>query len=115
MHTKRIKKRILVLISCLCTALFANANRLITYPAPIGILQNTDFSVEVRTPGDKWQPLAEYLIKVDEVRGIDHSVNNSSMSYFDFSGEVEISITSNRGPINEARVRPLSYGIKPQI
>ncbi|MFA6831643.1 MAG: glycosyl hydrolase family 28 protein [Bacteroidaceae bacterium] len=115
MHAKRINKKVLVLISCLCTALFVHANQLITYPAPQGVLQNTDFSVEVRIPGEKWQSLAEYLIKVDEVQGIIHSVKNSSMSYFDFSDEVEISITSNRGPIKEAHIRPLSYDIKPQI
>ena len=90
-------------------------NRLIAYPTPEGAVQNSDFSVSVRIPGQKWQELPEYLIKVDEVRGTSHAVENSSVSYFDFSGEVEVSVTSNKGAIQSARIRPLSYGIQPEI
>lgn len=90
-------------------------NKLVAYPAPEGAVQNTDFSVSVRLPGQKWQELPEYLVKVDEVRGTNHAVENSSVSYFDFSGEVEVSVTSNKGEIRNARIRPLSYGITPEI
>lgn len=90
-------------------------NKLVAYPAPEGAVQNSDFSVSVRIPGKKWQELPEYLVKVDEVRGTSHAVENSSVSYFDFSGEVEVSVTSNKGDIQSARIRPLSYGIQPEI
>ncbi|WP_423127214.1 glycosyl hydrolase family 28 protein [Gaoshiqia sp. Z1-71] len=90
-------------------------SKLMIYPAPEGVLQNTDFSVKVRLSGQPWQELDEYLLKVDEVRGTSHSVENSSMSTFDFSGEIEVSVTSNKGEIQSARVRPLSYGIMPDI
>lgn len=90
-------------------------NKLVAYPAPEGAVQNSDFSVSVRIPGQKWQELPEYLVKVDEVRGTNHAVENSSVSYFDFSGEVEVSVTSNKGDIQSARIRPLSYGITPEI
>ncbi|MDP3916425.1 MAG: endo-polygalacturonase [Bacteroidota bacterium] len=92
-----------------------SSNKLVVYPAPEGVAQNTDFSVKVRVPGGEWKELAEYLVKVDEVRGTGHHVENSSMCSFDFSGEVEIAVTSNKGAIQSARVRPLSYGIEPQI
>ena len=55
-------------------------NQLIAYPAPEGAVQNSDFSVSVRISGQKWQELPEYLVKVDEVRGTQHTVENSSMS-----------------------------------
>lgn len=85
------------------------------YPAPEGVLQNSDFTVKVRIPGGDWKDLPEYLIKVDEVRETKHTVENSSMSYFDFSGEVEVAVTSNKGAIQTARIRPLSYGIQTKI
>lgn len=90
-------------------------NQLVAYPAPEGAVQNSDFSVSVRIVGQKWQELPEYLVKVDEVRGTSHAVENSSMSYFDFSGEVEVAVTYNKGDIRNARIRPLSYGIEPEI
>lgn len=90
-------------------------NKLITYTAPKEALQNNDFSVKVRVPGGKWQDLAEHSIKVDEVKDNGHNVENASMSYFDFSGEVEVSVTFNHGLINTSRIRPLSYGIKHEV
>lgn len=92
-----------------------SSNKLVVYPSPDGALQNTDFTVRVRISGEDWKDLPEYLIKVDEVRGTKHTVENSSMSYFDFSGEAEVSVTSNKGSIQTARIRPLSFGIKPEI
>ena len=90
-------------------------SKLITYPAPQGAVLNDDFTVRVRQPGQHWQDLSTYLIKVDKVEGTGHHVENASMSYFDFSGEVEVSVTFNKGAIETARVRPISYGVKPKI
>lgn len=90
-------------------------NKLITYRAPEGALQNTDFSVKVRVPGGIWQELPEYLIKVDEVKDSGHATQNASVSYFDFSGEVEVSVTYNGGVINTSRIRPLSLDIKHEV
>ena len=74
-----------------------------------------DFTVKVRETGKDWKPVDTYLVKVDEVRNIKHHVERASMSYFDFSGEVEVSVTFNHGAIQSGRVRPLSYGITPTI
>lgn len=90
-------------------------NKLITYAAPKEALQNADFSVKVRVPGGVWQEIPEYTIKVDEVKDSGHNVQNASMGYFDFSGEVEVAVTYNRGAVNTSRIRPLSYGIKHEV
>lgn len=98
----------------ICAAQGPN-DRLITYTAPKEAVQNTDFTVKVRVPDGKWQDLPEYMIKVDEVLDSGHVTQNASMSFFDFLGEVEVSVTYNRGVINTSRVRPLSYGIKHEV
>lgn len=93
---------------------FVNAltnNVLFTYPAPESTVLNKDFSVKVRVPDGDWKDLDEYLIKVDEVRGSKHTVENSSFATFDFSGIVEIAVTYNKGNVESACIRPLSYGI----
>ncbi|MEO7489658.1 MAG: glycosyl hydrolase family 28 protein [Ferruginibacter sp.] len=114
---KRIKR--ILFTSCLIgLVLNAGAQQLIVYPAPAKAdkaMHNDDFTVRVRKPGGRWLDLYEYNLKVDEVKGIDHHVENASMCSFDFSNEVEVSVTSNKTNIKQARIRPLSYGIKPGI
>ena len=95
--------------------LIQSADILCVYPAPEGVSMNNDFTVRVRQKGKGWQNIPGYLIKVDEVRDSKHNVENSSMGYFDFSGEVEVSVTYNKGSIQTFRVHPLSYGIIPQV
>ena len=90
-------------------------NQLVTYPAPKGAELMNDFTVKVREAGKDWKSIDTYLVKVDEVRKTQHNVENASMSYFDFSGEVEVSVTFNHGTIQTGRIRPLSYGITPSI
>ena len=93
-----------------------HAKKLVVYEAPSGALLNDDYTVSVRQMNDKkWQEVPTHLIKVDEVREAKHNVENSSMAYFDFEGEVEVSVTFNKGTINQARVRPLSYGIQSNV
>ena len=74
-----------------------------------------DFTLKVREAGKDWQSVATYPVKVDEVRETKHTVEKASMSYFDFSGEVEVSVTFNHGTIQTGRVRPLSYEVTPSI
>nr|WP_303777555.1 glycosyl hydrolase family 28 protein [Bacteroides intestinalis] len=90
-------------------------NQLVTYPAPEGAELMNDFTIQVRETGKDWKPVDTYMVKVDEVRGTEHQVEKASMSYFDFSGEVEVSVTFNHGTIQTGRVRPLSYKITPSI
>ena len=85
--------------------------QLITYNAPQGSLLNTNFTVKVRQPGGKWQSVPTYLARVANVVYTKSVIENTSVAYFDFSGEVEVSIAYNKGIIKNARVRPLSCGI----
>ena len=78
-------------------------------------MHNDDFTVRVRKPGGKWQELYEYNVKVDEVKEAKHHVENASMCSFDFSGEVEVAVTSNRAAAKKVKIRPLSYDIKHEI
>lgn len=80
--------------------------------APQGISLNNDFTVKVRPEGkSKWVLVPTYLVKVDDVRETKHHVEHASMATFDFSEKVEIAVTYNKGEIDSARVRPLSYDI----
>ena len=93
------------------TAVAIAGNELATWGAPRGAALNDDFTVKVRQPGQEWVTLPAYLVKVDEVRETAHQMENASMATFSFSGTVEVAVTSNRGAIHAARVRPLSYDI----
>lgn len=92
-----------------------STNELTTYPPPAGAPLNSDFSIRARTPGGRWQNVAAYAVKVDAVRGAEHHPENASAAYFDFSGTVEIEVSCAHGRVHEARVRPLSCGIRPVI
>jgi Endopolygalacturonase len=73
-----------------------------TYSAPDNILQNGDYSVQVRVPGGKWVDLHEYSVDGDM-----HYVRKSSMVTFDFEGEkVEVLVKCNREPVKTVRIRP---------
>ena len=90
-------------------------NQLEVYPAPSGVEMKNDFTVKVRIPGEEWKPVDTYMVKVDEVRDTKHCVEKASLAYFDFEGEVEVSVTLNQGLIETGKVRPLSYNIVPAI
>jgi hypothetical protein len=109
---------VLLLLFFISNAFYASAQQLITYPGPQTLgysMHNDDYTVRVRKPGGTWQNLYEYNVKVDQVKGTSHHVENASMCSFDFSGEVEVAVTNNKGAIQNARIRPLSYGIKHEV
>ncbi len=106
-------KRIFPTLVALASVFVAGAT-VVTYPAGPGVETLDDFTVCVRQGGD-WQPVAVYPVKVDEVRGTKHCVETASMAYFDFDGTVEVSVRYNKGAVDSARVRPLSYKIAPEV
>jgi hypothetical protein len=83
---------------------------LTVYPAPQDIASNDSFTVKVRAPEGEWQELFCYHVQVDM-----HNPRPSSTAYFDFAGRVDVSVTYSRGAVRSARIRPLSYGIEPQV
>lgn len=88
-----------------------NPPSLKVYPAPAGAVLNKDFTVRVRQNNQPWKTVPVHLVKVDQVKNANHFTENASMCYFDFSGEVEILVTYNKGSIHRSRIRPLSYNI----
>ncbi len=88
----------------------AAADTLVVYPAPETIPANDAFTVQVRTQENPWRRLFIYAVQVDM-----HNPQRSSMAFFDFSGTAEVAVEYNQGDIQSARIRPLSYGIHPEI
>ncbi|MDR3652196.1 MAG: glycosyl hydrolase family 28 protein [Paludibacter sp.] len=103
-----LKKLFILLFICYVGNVFSQ--QIITFPVSDSIPHNNDFTVKVRIQGGQWQDLYEYEALVDM-----HHVTSSSMVNFDFSGTVEFSVTYNRGKVQTARIRPLSYGFEPKI
>ncbi|WP_205325145.1 glycosyl hydrolase family 28 protein [Glycomyces sp. YM15] len=91
--------------------------RLATYPIPAGIARNDSFQIQVRVPHGEWQPVDAYNVRLKEINPDTGGGRtfNSSMAYFDVSGEVNVKVTYTRAAVETARVRPLSYGIEPEI
>lgn len=109
-----IRLAIYFIVLLIASPVYSNG-KLVTYPAPEGAALNNDFKIQVRQPGQQWKDSPSYLIKVDEVKGTKHHVEEASMAYFDFTGEVEVSVTYNHGDIRTAKIRPLSHNIISEI
>ncbi len=89
------------------------AQELITYEVPGGMFysaHNDDFTVKVRIPGGEWKDLYEYKVEVDM-----DTRSTASMASFDFTGKVEMQVRKNNGTVNSVQIRPLSYGIFPEV
>lgn len=110
-----LRKYLFLLILVLVGNIAFSQSKLVTWDAPLGTVLNKDFTVKVRQPGGEWKVLSTYLIKVDEVRETKHHIEDASMVTFDFMGTVEVAVTYNKGKVNTAKVRPLSYDIPFQI
>ncbi|MDX2820510.1 endo-polygalacturonase [Streptomyces ipomoeae] len=88
-----------------------SADKLVVYPIPSGVPTNSSFSVKARTPGGEWQTVPVYRARAKQINADTGSgpVFNSSVATFDFKGTVEVVVTSAKGTIGSARIRPLSY------
>ncbi|MER5177352.1 glycosyl hydrolase family 28 protein [Streptomyces sp. NPDC002896] len=86
-------------------------DKLVVYPIPSGVPTNSSFSVKARTPGGEWQTVPVYRARAKMIDANTGSgpVYNSSVATFDFDGTVEVAVTSSKGTIGSARIRPLSY------
>jgi hypothetical protein len=108
-------KKIVLLIVVLQSICRLTDATIIIYPAPKGSELNSDFAVKIRQDGKAWHSVATYLAKVANVVNTRTIIENTSFSYFDLSGTVEVAVTYNNGSINKAVIRPLSFGIIPKI
>lgn len=98
----------------LSSILPANAE-LVTYPAGPGVETIDDFTIRVRQAGGPWQDVAAYPMKVARSIGVKSQAETVSVAYFDFDGEVEVSVRYNKAAVDSARIRPLSYSIHPSV
>ncbi|GAA2154350.1 MULTISPECIES: glycosyl hydrolase family 28 protein [Glycomyces] len=91
-------------------------DRLVTYPIPEGVARNSTFTVAVKNPGGQWTPVEAYNVRLKEIKltGGDQFYQ-SSVASFDFSGTVEVKVTFTKAEVEQARVRPLSYGIESEV
>ncbi|MGW0708348.1 glycosyl hydrolase family 28 protein [Streptomyces sp. NPDC002643] len=99
------------------TATTAGGDRVVTHPTLPQVPLNTSFTVKVRPVGGSWRRLDVHLAKlalIDPVTG-SNKAQNSSWAAFDFCGTVEVEVTYNPGDATTFRVRPDSYGIKPEV
>ncbi|MFF7788422.1 putative Ig domain-containing protein [Streptomyces sp. NPDC007991] len=89
----------------------ASTNKLVVYPIPSGVPTNSSYSVKARTPGGEWKTVPVYRARAKQIDANTGSgpVFNSSVATFDFKGTVEVAVTSSKGTIGTARIRPLSY------
>jgi hypothetical protein len=108
----------------LCMAWFAAAivfpfgikAQLQVFNVPAGVATNNKFTVRVRLVGQKrWQHVMAYNVKVTKMENLHSSVEDASLGYFSTRGKVEVAVQLNKGAIHTARIRPLSYGIKPTL
>ncbi|MCX5527546.1 glycosyl hydrolase family 28 protein [Streptomyces bobili] len=89
----------------------------VVHPTLPQVPVNDSFTVKVRPLGGTWQKLGVYLAKlalIDANTG-SNKAQNSSWAAFDFSGTVEVEVTYNPGGGEKFRIRPDSYGIKPEV
>lgn len=89
--------------------------RLLTYPAGDGVETIGDYTIRVRQNGGDWLPVDAYPMKIAETKGSRTTPQTASVAYFDFDGTVEVDVTYNKGTVDTARIRPLSFGITPVI
>lgn len=89
----------------------------VIYPAPSNEILSEDYTLEVN--GEK---VDIYLAKIAEVENPpDWTLKPEdvggpySFSYFDFSGEITIKVTSLKKPLDRLVIRPLSAEIEPKI
>lgn len=101
----------------LSTLLYESAALVRTYPVPENITKSTAFEVSVRQQNTTWQALDLYQIGLNEINTTTGSaaLKLSSVAYFDFSGNVEVSVVYKSAPAKSVRIRPDSYGITAPI
>lgn len=104
-------KNILITGMCLLETV-ANAE-IKVYQAPDEAPRLDSFSVEVRQESGEWMNVETYAIKVDKTVDGKHTTALTSVATFDLDGVVEVRVISKKQHVDNAQVRPLSYGIAP--
>ncbi|QOV34752.1 putative Ig domain-containing protein [Streptomyces ferrugineus] len=93
------------------------ADRLVVHPVPGAMPINTSYVVKARTPGGQWKPVPVLRATTKTINEKTGSgiIRPTSVASLDFTGTVEVQVTSAKGAIGSARVRPLSYDIQHEV
>lgn len=91
--------------------------KVIIYPAPSDEVLSKDYTLEVNG-----KPVDIYLAKIADVENRPEWTLDPkdvggpySFTYFDFSGEITLKITSLTKPLDNLVIRPLTAGVNPKI
>jgi len=108
---------LILMVSYSCEVVNDTNTELTIYPAPEDEILSEDYTLEVNG-----QPVDIYLAKIADVENPDSWLLKPedvggpySFTYFDFSGEVTIKITSLKKSLDNLVIRPLSAGIVPEV
>ena len=86
--------------------------QLVIYPTTTALPQSEDFAVKARIPGGPWKDIPVYHVKVADGTAPKFVARETSLTWFDFSGAVEIAVTPKKA-FRRASIRPLP--IQPTI
>jgi hypothetical protein len=94
-------------IACLLSVLLLNhavaaVSAVVTYPAPSGELASADYALEANGK-------QVFVYRADVLHG-----GPASFASFDFSGTVQVAVTSQRA-VRSVKIRPISAGITPTV
>lgn len=106
-----MNKIILTFVLLLVSVGVMATDRVVVAPAPDGVELKHDFEVKARVSGGEWQSVDTYAFNVDRVANGRHNVEKTSVAMLEFSGRVEIAVTSLKADIESFRIRPASYAI----
>ncbi|KAK9489021.1 pectin lyase fold/virulence factor [Lipomyces doorenjongii] len=93
-------------------------NDLEVYPIPPGVATRNTFNISVRAASNlPWTEVGAYQTTLNWINTTTGGsvIHLSSMAYFDFCNEVQVSLTYNLGRVNSVRIRPDSYNIVPHV
>jgi len=106
-----------LLVTCSIEAFSVGDPQVTIYPAPSGEVLSKDYTLEVNG-----QPVDIYLAKIAEVENRpDWTLDPKdvggpySFTYFDFSGEITLKVTSVSKSLDNLIIRPLLTDITPEI
>jgi len=114
-NKQAVKKQYLIILVLLQIWAVKAAAQIVNYPAPQGAALNNDFTIKVKQGSQKWQTVAAYTAMVNNVIGTKSNIENTSFAYFDFSGRVEVMVTSNKAIVQGADIKPVSAGVAAKI
>lgn len=91
-------------------------NNIKTYQAPEKAPMSGAYTAKIRACGNsEWTDIDIYATKLREsgfIAGDDSTCRDSSFTYFDFEGAVEVAVTKTEGTVESFKITPSSCGVE---